>query len=411
MSLKNVLILDTEATTYEKGHPFSKPNRLMCVGISFNGTSEYLSIEHSGEPYLPSLERLTQILNQAKLVVGFNIKYDLHWLRKYLPDVVFPRVWDAQLAEFILSHQTFVYPSLEQCSDTYNLPPKLIDIERDYWDIGIDTDRVPLEVLKERVLSDVEITKELYEKQIPQITSQGFLPLFTLQCDDLLTLQEMEFNGMVFDETESLRLGIATTDEINIIETQLKALVPHEFINWNSNDHLSAILYGGGINYEGTETVTKVSKKGKIRVYDRKCIKTIIFPRLVAPLEDTEVKDTKDLTDRDIEMLNIKRLEERKTPIHRIYYTNENVLRSLPARGTAKEIIKINLRLADLSKLSGTYYFGIPKLIANMAWIGGIIHGAFNQVVARTGRLSSSKPNLQNFAGVIKPLFRSRYAD
>ncbi len=407
--MKNVLVLDTEATTYEKGHPFSKPNRLMCVGISFNGTSEYIDIEHSGEPYLVGLKRLTQLLNQAKLIVGFNIKYDLHWLRKYLPDIVFPRVWDCQLAEFILSHQTFVYPSLEQCSDTYSLPPKLLSIETDYWDIGIDTDRVPLDVLKERVLSDVEITKELYEKQLPQILNQGFLPLFTLQCDDLLCLQEMEYNGMVFDEVESLRLGVETTNEIQSIEADLKRLVPHEFINWNSNDHLSAILYGGGINYEGTENVTKVSKKGKIRNYDRKCIKTIIFPRLVPPLEGTEVKDTKDLSDRDIEMLNVKRLAERKTPIHRVYYTNENVLRSLPARGQAKEIIKTNLRLADLSKLSGTYYFGIPKLIATMAWEGGLIHGAFNQVVARTGRLSSSKPNLQNFAGVIKPLFRSRY--
>ncbi len=39
-----------------------------------------------------------------------------------------------------------------------------------------------------------------------------------------------------------------------------------------------------------------------------------------------------------------------------------------------------------------------------------MIYGQLNQCVARTGRLSSSKPNLQNFDGEIKDLFGSRYA-
>jgi DNA polymerase I-like protein with 3'-5' exonuclease and polymerase domains len=43
-------------------------------------------------------------------------------------------------------------------------------------------------------------------------------------------------------------------------------------------------------------------------------------------------------------------------------------------------------------------------------WPKDTIHGQFNMVVAQTGRLSSSNPNLQNFAKIIKELFYSRYA-
>ena len=46
-----------------------------------------------------------------------------------------------------------------------------------------------------------------------------------------------------------------------------------------------------------------------------------------------------------------------------------------------------------------------------MNWKHGIIYGQLNQCVARTGRLSSSKPNLQNFDGEIKGLFTTRYGE
>lgn len=56
------------------------------------------------------------------------------------------------------------------------------------------------------------------------------------------------------------------------------------------------------------------------------------------------------------------------------------------------QIIPLILDHRHLSKLLSTYIEALPKLIKD----DGRIHSSFNQAVTRTGRLSSSDPNLQN---------------
>ena len=51
------------------------------------------------------------------------------------------------------------------------------------------------------------------------------------------------------------------------------------------------------------------------------------------------------------------------------------------------------LEFRQLNKLKTTYLDGIPKFLNNKT---GMIHSSFNQTVASTGRLSSTKPNFQN---------------
>jgi DNA polymerase I len=70
--------------------------------------------------------------------------------------------------------------------------------------------------------------------------------------------------------------------------------------------------------------------------------------------------------------------------------TNQDVLEELaPLHPLPAKIIEHR----HLSKLKGTYLDALPQLIHPRT---GRIHTSFNQVVAATGRLSSSDPNLQN---------------
>src|SRR5690606_27629138 len=82
-------------------------------------------------------------IEDATLLIGFNIKFDLHWLRRYgirPNDKV--RIWDCQLAEFIITGQQGAYPSLDGCCEKYGLGQK-DDRISEYWKLGVDTTDIP----------------------------------------------------------------------------------------------------------------------------------------------------------------------------------------------------------------------------------------------------------------------------
>ena len=91
------------------------------------------------------------------------------------------------------------------------------------------------------------------------------------------------------------------------------------------------------------------------------------------------------------------------------YKTNDDTLQRLEGSEESMKILKILLTRATLEKRRGTYYIGVPALSDTMGWTNNLLHGQLNQCVAKTGRLSSSKPNLQNFDSEIKSLFTTRY--
>jgi DNA polymerase-1 len=84
--------------------------------------------------------------------------------------------------------------------------------------------------------------------------------------------------------------------------------------------------------------------------------------------------------------LGLKPVKKTKTG----YSTNEEVLKRLSA---AHEIPGLILSYRGLAKLKSTY---IDALLALINPATGRVHTTFNQTVTATGRLSSSRPNLQN---------------
>ena len=86
------------------------------------------------------------VLEGASVLIGFNFKFDLHWLQRELGFKA-KCVWCCQLAEFIFSDQSWKYPSLEETMVKYGVGHKLDIVATEYWDKGIDTDAIPLGVL------------------------------------------------------------------------------------------------------------------------------------------------------------------------------------------------------------------------------------------------------------------------
>lgn len=314
--------------------------------------------------------------------MGFNFKFDYHWLQKFGIDLSNSRIWDCQIAEFVLERQQNRYPSLEQAAVKYDLGHKIDIIKRDYWDKGINTDVIPWEILKPYAIQDAVLTYKLF--QVQQGLVQGAQKvLLSLLNADLHVLQEMERNGIVYDESLCEARSAELDVEIQKRQSILDAFYPDIPINWASGDQLSAFLYGGVIKQTVKDHAgfyKTGAKAGQPKFSNREVLHQL--PRLYQPLRGSELAK------------------------EGFYATNEDTLLKLKGK---QGPLKVLLELAKLDKLNGTYYKGMPKLNHEMSWEPGVLHGSFNQVVAATGRLSSDKPNLQNFASDLQDIFITRY--
>lgn len=341
---------------------------------------------------------LRDSIRKAKLLIGFNIKYDLHWARKLgceVPHGV--RVWDCQIAEFLIRGQTGSYPSLNEALSRFSLGQK-DDKVAEYWAAGVDTEFIPRDELTLYNNLDVELTYKLYVKQ-REVMSPKLQRLCLVMGLDLLVLQEMEWNGVKYDIEQSKQKAEETAKELTELSTELRQLLDApDFVNLGSGHQLSCLLYGGAFEVkvvDRVETLTYKSGEKKGESYDRTYWRTVCVDckPLFTPLKGSETK------------LKSK-VGEKEYPV---YATGEDILKQLK-KPTAKHrrIIEVLLACAEKDKLLNTYYAALPELLEQMEW-GDILHGQLNQVVARTGRLSSSNPNMQNFSSDVDQLLVTRF--
>ena len=162
----NVLILDVETTISNKGNPFDLTNKLVCVGLKWKDQL-YIEYDH--------FDTIQKYIDFGYILVGFNIKFDLHWLRRIGIDISKIRVWDCQVAEFILNNQQTKYPSLDEAALKYGYPPKIDNIKLNYWDKGICTSKVPRDELSDYLTQDLLLTEQVFKIQYKQFTGKSYV--------------------------------------------------------------------------------------------------------------------------------------------------------------------------------------------------------------------------------------------
>ena len=378
----NILTLDYETTTHENGNFHSNKNKAVCLGYNVSGyyTNCTFELNNLNNGVCPNSDYLLLF----DLVVAFNAKFELGWSRRLgfaLPKVV----WCVQLAEYMLDRQN-PYPSLEETAKKYGLSSKLDVVKTEYWDKGLDTTDVPQEILAEYCIRDVDLIYSIYLLQRNQFEQRPQLyRLFKLACQDLLTLHEMEWNGLPFNEQLCKERAEECQKEIETITAVLSSVYPDVPLNFNSGDQLSAFLYGGTVVQTVKQPVGVFKtgeRKGQVKFQNVDIEHKL--PRLVEPLKNSELKKPG------------------------FYATDEGTLKKLKGP-FAKKYVSLILRLARLDKLVGTYYEGLPKLNKTMDWNEGMLYPNYNQCVTQTGRLSSSRPNGQNLAGDIADVIVSIY--
>lgn len=368
-----VLTFDVETSTHNKGNWNDTRNELVCISWAVDSKPVQYSRLALGTTSLCS--EFIQAFNTASLLVGFNIKFDLHWVLKYGCTLASQRIHDVQLATFLLHGQVNTYPSLEDTATEY-LGKHKQDKVKEFWQQGIQTRDIPPDILREYSILDVELTRDLYNKMVvpPELRR-----LFSLCNQDLVTLLRMEQVGLKYNRQRSLELAADLEAEIEQLKT--KNVLAHGIpdFNWGSPKQLASLLFGGEIVSTvkvPIGTFKSGAKQGQVKYGNQEV--TYKLPRLFNPVNKTESG---------------------------LYSTDDDTLVKLGNN----ELIKDIQKMRKLSKEVNTYLRGLPAKQDDGFYAHNVIYTQFNQCVTDTGRLSSKAPNVQNLSDTALLCMESRY--
>lgn len=389
------LVCDLETGTKEmhkrKGNPWYNP--IVAIGLKpsdFDALADYV---YDDNDHLDGILRLwLSEESNYQILVGHNIKFDLLYLWK-LP--VFQdwlsrggRIYDTQLAEYMLSGQRHKYPALRDIAvNKYGCAEREKFMEA-YWDKGIDTMDIPHELVLNDVRSDVLDTEQVMLQQLAKAKKAGVYKLIMAQMEGLLATTEMEYQGIYINRDILINHQEQIQNQLSELYRKAQTLAAPYWlenagkssqINLSSPSQLSVLLFGGEI----------------ISVEDQPILNELGVPEVYkSGTRRGEIKTKKGKVTKTIKGFNLNPLEEWGTSKEGIYQTNEKVLDRI-ARRSDTEVGKLAaymLETRELEKLLGTYYTAMEPLI----YEDGCIRGSINHVSTDTGRTSSTKPNLQN---------------
>lgn len=276
---------DTETTVKtsfkRKANPFDKDNFVVTHGVKFKGASSVQEYRFGKQGPTPGW--LSQVLTkpdgtQIKLLIGMNIKFDIHhaiandmdnlelWMRWVADGGM---VWDIQLAEYLLCGQAQADQmlSLDEIAVRYGGNVKVDEVKA-LWAAGIDTPDIEPALLTRYLCGgpdengvwqegDVGNTELIALKQIARARAAGQLNSIMLNMGALLYTVEAERNGMYVDKPLGMTMAALLQAEVDKMHAELGCFLPDmppelEF-NWNSRFHKSALIFGGTVKYDAYE--------------------------------------------------------------------------------------------------------------------------------------------------------------
>jgi DNA polymerase I-like protein with 3'-5' exonuclease and polymerase domains len=372
----NTLVLDLETTMdcpvgNNKANPMWIGNKIiaagfMCVGAS-RVTTHYCSTGVDADIVLEEIDK-------ASLVVGHNIKFDLLYIYRLTSNIL-PRIWDTQLAAYILSGQRHLYASLDELTAEYIGEHALKDDKiKEYWKAGVRTEDIPVAELDKYLRDDVLNTEAIFKKQWLEAEELGLIPLMMVQMDALRATIEMNRNGMYVDWVYVNKSCASYGKLIDRTAGIIKSLAGD--LDYMSPKQLSLYFFGGQEKYVVRELVGEY-KNGKPKY-------------------------------KNVEKINI--IEGDYKPTTEIgkggyYSVDDAVLKGLSSKGDL--LAKQLLIMRNAKKIKETYYEGLNDL----RFPDNNIYPNLNHCSTKTGRLSATNPNLQNQtdAGDVKRAYISRF--
>jgi len=398
MSKPEFVVLDAETSIKNRGSnaigkdkasPHYPDNKLLYLGYR-NAYKKDVQIE---DP----IDTHSIFIDGSVLLVGHNIKFDMLYLlrnnrtRNNIGNI---KIWDTQLAEYLLTGQEAKWASLGNKKDKdgkvikQGLGPKYGGTDKDdrlaeYWDANIDTEDIPKDIIAPYLEDDVKNTELVAVQQMELAHELGMMPIIMAHMDALLATIEMEHNGLHFDRSDAMCELSKLYGELSLIEEALEKyydpIAPYMEISYGSNDQLSALIFGGNLKYYENEEV--LDEEGNVVLYKsgknkgqpktKKVQKTLVLPRKMVPKSDWVTK---------------------KAGVFKVDDEVLNELAGLTPLDETGLLSDLMIEYRRRHKEISTYY----KPYVGLVFPDGCIHGKLNHCATHTGRLASSSPNLQN---------------
>ncbi|MCK5016221.1 MAG: hypothetical protein KAS32_04035 [Candidatus Peribacteraceae bacterium] len=346
----NYLVLDFETTNIEKGNARIPENSVLLSVWSQAGKQKV----KWGSEY--QLNELISDIERADFIVAHNAKFELQWLVRCGLDLTTVLVYDTLLGEYVLNGNRRSRLDLSSVAKNYGLGSKesFVDlmIKR-----GICPSEIPKRFLEKYCRKDVSLTEQIFLKQRQRLLENNLLPVQFTRCIFTPVLADIEVNGMFLDH-------------VRVKETYNKYMSDKKELQ-SQFDELT-----GGINVKSPIQVAEYvyGELGFAELRDRQG----------TPLRNKPSKRFPDGAPR----------------------TDKETLLSLKATNKKQAtFIDLKKRLGKLNKAIDTYLKLFKEASDNNE---SMLYGKFNQSVTQTHRLSSSKPNFQNFDRTLKPLFSTR---
>lgn len=384
--------------------------------------------------------RLQYVLDQTDLLIGHNIKSDLSWI-KACGFVYTGKVWDTMICEYVYARAVKVGYSLEESCKRRKVKLKKSELIQDYKDKGVGFEAIPMDIVEEYGRGDVQSCYELYLAQqelLAKPENAGLLPTILMSNEYLLTLLEIERNGIAIDvdalelvEREYVAERAILQKEIEHITSSVMGDMP---INLASPEQLGMVIYSRKVR-------NKVTWASTFNLGLNDSGKPLRKPYMdKATLRHEILKGTQLLEKQRASQCNecrgtgrVEKFVKSTGALYKtlpkcvpcsgagICYTGmgtragfglgpRNInditangfstssdmleyLAALPATSkVARDFLTKIVRLNAVETYLSTFINGIKRSIRN----DGLVHPNFNQCVTYTGRLSSSDPNWFN---------------
>ena len=252
-------VLDVENNTTKRGgktllDPWEPGNFLVQVGtqnVDVPSELHILTFDHKEKKDVGNSAAfvLQTILDETSLLIMHNARHDMPWLWEAGFNYDGP-IYDTMIGEYLLLRGVKRGLGLGYCAEVRELPSRKLDVLKDYYKQGYNTDEIPLAELQEYLEGDLNVTRELYLAQLEdyaQPESASMVNVRDISMKVCMTLCKMYQRGFKVDRTalDEVRREFETekVELENRLNIHVRKLMGDTPININSTEQMSQVIY------------------------------------------------------------------------------------------------------------------------------------------------------------------------